>query len=425
MEKNFKLGVVGCGFMASAIIKGIIEAKVLRSDDIVVSNKEGAGFDLVAGYAVATTYDNEYLAENAEFILLAVKPQGLEDVLCSIGSVNAEKFITILAGVKKAKIKETFPYAKVARVMPNTPCSIGSGAMGADVNDFESEDQKFIIDLFSALGTVVRIDEEQINAVTGISGSGPAYVYLFIKGLTEAGVKQGLSEDIAKSLAVSTVIGSAKMVLANPSKTLDELIGAVCSKGGTTIEAVKTFEKNNFTGIIGKAVNACVERAAELGGDTKKTVTVSDFDGVTIYTDGACSGNPGIGGWGAILMSGGKVKEISGGEAETTNNRMELMAVISALSVLKKTCNVRIYTDSTYVADAFLQGRLENWKKNGWKTSAKTEVKNIDLWEKLDALTQVHRCEFFKVKGHADNPYNNRCDEMAVAECKRLQNYLV
>ena len=124
-------------------------------------------------------------------------------------------------------------------------------------------------------------------------------------------------------------------------------------------------------------------------------------------------------------MSGGKVKEISGGEAETTNNRMELMAVISALSVLKKTCNVRIYTDSTYVADAFLQGRLENWKKNGWKTSAKTEVKNIDLWEKLDALTQVHRCEFFKVKGHADNPYNNRCDEMAVAECKRLQNYLV
>lgn len=270
MEKNFKLGVVGCGFMASAIIKGIIEAKVLRSDDIVVSNKEGAGFDLVAGYAVATTYDNEYLAENAEFILLAVKPQGLEDVLCSIGSVNAEKFITILAGVKKAKIKETFPYAKVARVMPNTPCSIGSGAMGADVNDFESEDQKFIIDLFSALGTVVRIDEEQINAVTGISGSGPAYVYLFIKGLTEAGVKQGLSEDIAKSLAVSTVIGSAKMVLANPSKTLDELIGAVCSKGGTTIEAVKTFEKNNFTGIIGKAVNACVDRAAELGGDTKR-----------------------------------------------------------------------------------------------------------------------------------------------------------
>ena len=162
-----------------------------------------------------------------------------------------------------------------------------------------------------------------------------------------------------------------------------------------------------------------------MGGDNKKTIIEDDFKGVTIYTDGACSGNPGIGGWGAILMANGKIKEISGGEMQTTNNRMELTAVISALEMLKKPCEVRIYTDSTYVADAFLQNRLENWKNNGWRTSAKTEVKNIDLWQKLCDLTDKYQCSFFKVKGHADNPYNNRCDELAVAECKRLQNYQV
>lgn len=425
MEKKFELGVIGCGFMASAIIKGIVNKKILPPEKIIVSNLQGAGFGAVEGLGVETTYDNEFLAENSAFVLLAVKPQGLDEVMCQIGNVSVEKFITILAGVKKEKIKETFPYAKVARVMPNTPCSIGCGAMGLDVSDFEEGDREFVNRLLSALGTVVLTDEKDMNAVTGISGSGPAYVYLFIKGLVEAGVRQGLSEEVAKKLAVATVIGSANMVVANPEKTLDQLIGAVCSKGGTTIEAVNTFEKYDLRGIISKAVDACVARAAELGGDVKKTLPDDDFDGVTIYTDGACSGNPGIGGWGAILMSKGKVKEISGGEMQTTNNRMELTAVISALEMLKKTCKVRIYTDSTYVADAFLQNRLKNWEQNGWVTSAKTEVKNIDLWQKLSALTEKFDCTFFKVKGHADNPFNNRCDELAVAECKRLQNYRV
>ena len=425
MEKKFDLGVIGCGFMASAIIKGIVNNNILPAEKIIVSNKEGAGFSAVDGLNVSTTYSNEYLAENSEYVLLAIKPQGLEEVLCEIGNVSVEKFITILAGVKKSKIKETFPYAKVARVMPNTPCSIGSGAMGLDVSDFDEADKNFVFRLLSSLGTVVFTEEKDMNAVTGISGSGPAYVYLFIKGLVEAGVKQGLKEDVAKKLAVATVIGSAKMVLSYPEKSLDELIGAVCSKGGTTIEAVNTFEKLGFRGIISKAVDACVNRAAELGGDNKKTIIEDDFKGVTIYTDGACSGNPGIGGWGAILMANGKIKEISGGEMQTTNNRMELTAVISALEMLKKPCEVRIYTDSTYVADAFLQNRLENWKNNGWRTSAKTEVKNIDFWQKLCDLTDKYQCSFFKVKGHADNPYNNRCDELAVAECKRLQNYQV
>lgn len=137
---------------------------------------------------------------------------------------------------------------------------------------------------------------------------------------------------------------------------------------------------------------------------------------VTIYTDGACSGNPGAGGWGAILMCDGKKKEFSGFEKETTNNKMELTAVIVALSKLKKQCNVELYSDSAYVVNAINQGWLENWKANGWKGSDKKPVKNIDLWLKLDALLMEHNVTFIKVKGHADNPYNNRCDALATGE---------
>ena len=141
---------------------------------------------------------------------------------------------------------------------------------------------------------------------------------------------------------------------------------------------------------------------------------------VTIYTDGACSGNPGPGGWAAILMAGGAKKELSGGERDTTNNRMELMAVIEGLSALKRPCKVDIFSDSAYVVNAFSQNWIEKWTRNGWKNSAKAEVANSDLWKRLLELTSMHQVTFHKVKGHADNEYNNRCDELAVAEWKKL-----
>ena len=141
---------------------------------------------------------------------------------------------------------------------------------------------------------------------------------------------------------------------------------------------------------------------------------------VTIYTDGACSGNPGPGGWASILMAGGVKKELSGGELDTTNNRMELMAVIEGLSALKRPCKVDIYSDSAYVVNAFSQNWIEKWVKNGWKNSAKAEVANTDLWKRLIELTEMHDVTFHKVKGHADNEFNNRCDELAVAEWKKL-----
>lgn len=134
---------------------------------------------------------------------------------------------------------------------------------------------------------------------------------------------------------------------------------------------------------------------------------------VTIYTDGACSGNPGPGGWGAILMMGENKKEISGGSANTTNNIMELTAVIEALKMLKRPCKVNVYSDSAYVVNAFIQKWIYGWMKKGWKTSGNEPVKNKELWQELYELTKIHDVTFNKVKGHADNEFNNRCDELA------------
>ena len=142
---------------------------------------------------------------------------------------------------------------------------------------------------------------------------------------------------------------------------------------------------------------------------------------VTIYTAGACSGNPGPGGWGAILEFNGIEKELSGGEANTTNNRMELTAVIRALQALKEPCNVELYSASKYVIDAREKGWAWRWRKKGWIKSDKKPALNPDLWEELLMLTMRHKVTCHWVKGHATNPKNNRCDEMAVAEWKKLK----
>lgn len=137
---------------------------------------------------------------------------------------------------------------------------------------------------------------------------------------------------------------------------------------------------------------------------------------IDLYTDGSCSGNPGPGGWGAILLYKGLEKELSGGERQTTNNRMELTAAIEGLKALKEPCQVDLYTDSQYLCSAINQHWLENWKKRGWKKADKSPVLNQELWEALDSLLQLHEVTLHWVKGHADNTYNNRCDRLAVAQ---------
>ena len=134
---------------------------------------------------------------------------------------------------------------------------------------------------------------------------------------------------------------------------------------------------------------------------------------VDIYTDGACSGNPGKGGYGVVMLYGSARKELSEGFSRTTNNRMEVLAVITGLASLKESCNVNLYSDSKYVVNAIEQGWLEGWKKNGWKRSNKGAVLNVDLWKKLDEQLKKHNVKFIWVKGHAENVENERCDQLA------------
>lgn len=144
-----------------------------------------------------------------------------------------------------------------------------------------------------------------------------------------------------------------------------------------------------------------------------------DDNVLKIFTDGACSGNPGAGGWAAVMLFGGVKKEISGHEAETTNNRMELLAAIKGLQAIKKPCKIELYSDSAYLVNAINQGWILSWQKNGWRTADKKEVKNQDLWLELSKLNARLFPTYIKVKGHSDNVYNNRADELAVAAAKR------
>ena len=267
MKRKFKLGVIGCGFMASAIIKGVVLSDFLNAKKVIVSDLNEDNLDKINEIGVFTCNSNKFVAENSDYLLIAVKPQNFAAVVKSLGGFIPEKVISVMAGVGKQTIKESLGSykIKVSRCMPNLPCAIGSGAIGIDMSDFDGEydDTEFISNVFNNIGVVLSVDEDKLDAVTGISGSGPAYAFMFIDSLVDAGVRQGLSADEAKVLAVQTVLGAAEMVQRD-EQSISDLIMQVCSKGGTTIEAVKVLEENNFRGTVSKAVSACVKKAKEL-----------------------------------------------------------------------------------------------------------------------------------------------------------------
>ena len=262
MEKNFKLGVIGAGFMANAIIKGVLEAKVLNPNDIIVNDINENALLNLKNKGLSVSMDKEEVFANAEYVLLAVKPQTF--VSFDVYN-NVDKVISIMAGINKAKIKEKFIGAKVVRCMPNTPVSVGLGAVGIDVSDLtEEKDVEFVKSLFSNVSKVAFVSEDKLSAITGISGSAPAYFYLFAKSLIDAGVNQGLTKEEAERMVLATMAGSQKMLENRGDKSIEDLITAVCSKGGTTIEAMKVFNKENLPLTVDKAVKSCVNRANEL-----------------------------------------------------------------------------------------------------------------------------------------------------------------
>lgn len=185
-----------------------------------------------------------------------------------------------------------------------------------------------------------------------------------------------------------------------------------CGLGGGDWERVKAFLEESFGSVMDPS---CYIVAFD--GENKDAPTSK----VKIYTDGSCSGNPGPGGWAAILLAGKACKKLSGGEPLTTNNQMELEAAIQGLSALKMPCEVDLYSDSSYLVNAISKGWLAKWKRTGWMRSRNEEVKNREYWERLDTLLQKHSVSFHWVKGHSSDPYNQMCDELAVSETQKFK----
>ncbi len=263
----FKVGIIGGGNMGEAIIRGLINSGLVSSTDIIVSeiNNERRDY-LVNRYNIAGTDNNERVAKLAEIIILAVKPKDLENVVKPIASFLKEKvLISVLAGTTIYKIKYIAPEAKVVRVMPNTPALIGEGAIAVTFDEkITEEDRENVLNILRTLGEVLEVDESLMDVVTGLSGSGPAYVFTFIDALAQGGVKGGLSYPDALKLAVQTVLGSAKLL-----KELGEhpcvLRDKVTSPAGTTIYGLHELEKGSLRDTVINAVEAATKRSKELG----------------------------------------------------------------------------------------------------------------------------------------------------------------
>lgn len=261
---KFKLAVLGGGNMATAIINGIIKGGVLAPDQIIVSDPSEERKAYFLSINVAVAEDNSELVTSAKYLLLAVKPQVAVQILGELKSViTATHIISIMAGFKIEKIKALLGDVKVARIMPNLPVTVGEGMSAIDCTDFDDGEQSFVVDVFNSLGKVVLLPESTFDAVTSVSGSGPAYVYAFIDAMIKGGVDGGLSEEQSKALTLQTLVGAIKMV-ENSDLPISTLIDNVCSKGGTTIEAVKCFRENGLESTVREGIRRCKNRSEEL-----------------------------------------------------------------------------------------------------------------------------------------------------------------
>ena len=265
-----KLTIIGLGNMGQAILSGILKQDIIKAKNITAADKKFADPDFKKQEQLAEvtiTDDNQKAAREADYIILAVKPQTIKYVLEEIKNEAASKIIiSIAAGIKTELLAQYFGTdAKIVRVMPNTPALIAEGMSALYYSSkVEADEKAFIEKIFKALGKTAVVKEEEMDAVTGLSGSGPAFVYLFIEALADAGVLKGLDRKTALKLAAQTVKGGAEMAL-NSGKHPAELKDMVCSPAGTTIAGVAELEANAFRSAVIKAVKTAAERSEELG----------------------------------------------------------------------------------------------------------------------------------------------------------------
>ncbi|MDP6442381.1 MAG: pyrroline-5-carboxylate reductase [Pirellulaceae bacterium] len=263
-----RIGFIGAGQMAQALAKGFLEAGLAGSDQILAFDPAPATlsqFTELTGGAAAET--NQAVVGSADVVFLAVKPQRVADAAADVAASNWDEklLVSIAAGVSLHSLHELFGAARIIRVMPNTPCLVGSGAAGFAIGPgATSADGELVRQLLNSVGRAAQVDEHLLDAVTGMSGSGPAYVYMAIEALSDGGVRMGLPRPVAIELAAQTVLGAAQMVLEtgdHPGVLKDR----VASPGGTTIAGLQSLEDRGFRGALIAAVEAAANRSRELG----------------------------------------------------------------------------------------------------------------------------------------------------------------
>ncbi len=264
MSEDMKIGFIGCGNMAAAIIKGIVRAEILPPFRIAASDAVlDKPRELRRQLGTQHLPDNITLCRYADILFLAVKPNMVESVLNEIKDyIGGKAVVSIAAGWRTERLKAHLPgNTRLLRVMPNTPLLVGEGMTAFSTsNDLKERELSFVQSVFTSLGRVATADEDLMDAVTGVSGSGPAYFYLFIEALAAAGAANGLDPAAALEMAAQTALGAAKMVLETQTDP-KELCRAVCSPGGTTIEAVKSFEDDKLDEIVSRAVGKCIDKS--------------------------------------------------------------------------------------------------------------------------------------------------------------------
>jgi len=264
-----KIGVIGAGKIGSAIARGIIRAGLVKKENVMASDVSDALRQAIAGdLDIKVTPDNGALCDFAEILILAVKPQIVDPVAREIAKKlgKSKLLVSVAAGVPLGRIETQLePGARVVRVMPNIPCVVGAGAAGfAGGGHATAADLEKVGAILNSFGVGFAVEEKYLDAVTGLSGSGPAYVFLFMEALADGGVQAGLSRDVALKLAMQTVYGAARMALES-NKHLSELKDEVTSPGGTTIAGLYAMEQNGFRGTVMNAVVSATKRSQELG----------------------------------------------------------------------------------------------------------------------------------------------------------------
>ena len=262
-----KLGFIGAGAMAEALIEGMLEQEIIAADSLYISDINQARLDeLTAKYGIKQSADNSDLVAEVDYIILAVKPQVIKKVLTEIGPKisREQKVFSIAAGTELKQIETELNEVPAVRLMPNTAALIGEAAIAYSLGEYAGEETAAVVEeLFSAAGTITEVKEELMDAVTGLSGSGPAYIYLIIEALSDAGVNMGLPREKSTELTLQTIIGAAKMVKESDLHP-GELKDMVTSPGGTTIKGMQQLEESGLRGILYNTVEAAANKSKEL-----------------------------------------------------------------------------------------------------------------------------------------------------------------